>query len=225
MRSFGLLNNLWSLVLCAAFSTYNMFILRNAFAAIPESLLESAVYPDLGDQQVCAAGAGLEPEKSLHISIGTAGLIGGLTAHDAAGAYENRLWITPGFFLRTISGLPRGRHLAGLVHLVQSFAAQFGEALPESRIWDFLSSCMPCAEVGASDAWQRLNLSAGEGGAALYADMAAAYANAASGLKLPVEHLAFSGGAAAKNPALRSAICRAFRCDASETDNAAMLDA
>lgn len=32
----------------------------------------------------------------------------------------------------------------------------------------------------------------------------------------------FSGGAAAKNPALRSAICRAFRCDASETDNDAM---
>ena len=42
MRSFGLLNNLWSLILCAAFSTYNTFILRNAFAAIPESLLESA---------------------------------------------------------------------------------------------------------------------------------------------------------------------------------------
>lgn len=42
MRSFGLLNNLWSLVLCAAFSTYNTFILRNAFAAIPESLMEAA---------------------------------------------------------------------------------------------------------------------------------------------------------------------------------------
>jgi len=42
MRSFGLLNNLWSLVLCAAFSTYNTLILRNAFAAIPESLIESA---------------------------------------------------------------------------------------------------------------------------------------------------------------------------------------
>lgn len=42
MRSFGLLNNLWSLVLCAAFSTYNCFILRNFFASIPESLMESA---------------------------------------------------------------------------------------------------------------------------------------------------------------------------------------
>lgn len=42
MRSFGLLNNLWSLVLCAAFSTYNTFILRNGFASIPESLIESA---------------------------------------------------------------------------------------------------------------------------------------------------------------------------------------
>lgn len=42
MRSFGLLNNLWSLILCAAFSTYNTFILRNAFTAIPESLMEAA---------------------------------------------------------------------------------------------------------------------------------------------------------------------------------------
>lgn len=42
MRSFGLLNNLWSLVLCAAFSTYNCFILRNFFSSIPESLMESA---------------------------------------------------------------------------------------------------------------------------------------------------------------------------------------
>lgn len=42
MRSFGLLNNLWSLILCAAFSTYNCFILRNFFASIPESLMESA---------------------------------------------------------------------------------------------------------------------------------------------------------------------------------------
>lgn len=42
MRSFGLLNNLWSLVLCAAFSTYNCFILRNFFASIPESLMEAA---------------------------------------------------------------------------------------------------------------------------------------------------------------------------------------
>ena len=181
-----------------------------------------AVYPDLGDQQVCAAGADLEPEKSLHISIGTAGLIGGLTAHDAVGAYESRPWIMPGLFLRTISGLPGGRHLAGLVHLIQSFAAQFGEALPESCIWGFLSSCTPCAEAGAFDAWQRLSLSADKWVAALYADMAAAYANAASGLKLSVQHLAFSGGAAAKNPALRSAICRAFHCDASKTDNDAM---
>ncbi len=42
MRSFGLLNSLWSLVLCAAFSTYNCFILRNFFASIPDSLMEAA---------------------------------------------------------------------------------------------------------------------------------------------------------------------------------------
>lgn len=181
-----------------------------------------AVYPDIGDQQVCAAGAGLEPERSLHISIGTAGLIGGLTAHDAAGTYENRPWITPGLFLRTISGLPGGRYLAGLTRLIQSFAARFDATLPEKQIWDFLSSCMPCAELNAPDPWQRLELSADKWVASLYADMAAAYTNAASKLQLPIRHLEFSGGAAAKNPALRSAIACAFQCDASETDNDAM---
>lgn len=181
-----------------------------------------SVYPDLGDQQVCAAGASLVPEKSLHISIGTAGLIGGLTASVAAGPYETRPWITPGLYLRTVSGLPGGRHLAGLVGLIQSFASQFGQTLPEQQVWDFLTACAPCGEAPGRDPWQRLSLSAEAWVAALYADLASAYAGAAARLSLPIDRLAFSGGAAAKNPALRSAIGRAFRCDAPDTDHDAL---
>lgn len=42
MRDLGLLNSRWALLLCGAISTYNMLILRTAFASIPASLEESA---------------------------------------------------------------------------------------------------------------------------------------------------------------------------------------
>ena len=42
VRSLGLLNNLWALILPCALSTYNMIIMRNFFQGVPESLCESA---------------------------------------------------------------------------------------------------------------------------------------------------------------------------------------
>lgn len=42
VKSLGLINSLWSLILPAALSTYNMIIMKTAFQNIPESLLESA---------------------------------------------------------------------------------------------------------------------------------------------------------------------------------------
>ena len=42
IQSLGLLDSLWSLILPGAISTYNMIIMRTAFAALPDSLVESA---------------------------------------------------------------------------------------------------------------------------------------------------------------------------------------
>lgn len=42
VKSFGLENSLWSLILPGAVATFNLIVLRTAFASVPESLIESA---------------------------------------------------------------------------------------------------------------------------------------------------------------------------------------
>ena len=42
IRSLGLLDTYWALIIPGAISTYNMLILRSAFAAVPDSLIEAA---------------------------------------------------------------------------------------------------------------------------------------------------------------------------------------
>lgn len=52
IRNLGLLNSLWSLILPMSLSTYNMIVLRTAFAALPESLYESAKIEGAGHFQI-----------------------------------------------------------------------------------------------------------------------------------------------------------------------------
>lgn len=42
VRQYGLMDSMWSLILPGAISTYNMIIIRTAFQALPDSLIESA---------------------------------------------------------------------------------------------------------------------------------------------------------------------------------------
>lgn len=42
VKGFGLENSLWSLILPGAITTFNLIVLRTAFASVPESLIESA---------------------------------------------------------------------------------------------------------------------------------------------------------------------------------------
>ncbi len=42
VRSLGLLDNIWALIIPGAMSTYNMILLRNFFESIPEALFEAA---------------------------------------------------------------------------------------------------------------------------------------------------------------------------------------
>ncbi len=142
------------------------------------------VMPDVGDHQVCALGAALPEETGLHVNIGTAGLVGMVTRRWQPGPYELRPWLAPGVYLQSVSGLPGGLALA----------ARHAEIMAETGLMD--------AEV-----WRRMTDTCGlNPAAALYAQMAAAYRNAAAGMNLAVEQVGFSGGAALKNGALRAAI-------------------
>lgn len=42
VKQYGLMDSMWSLILPGAISTYNMIIIRTAFQALPDSLIESA---------------------------------------------------------------------------------------------------------------------------------------------------------------------------------------
>src|SRR5699024_3478295 len=82
-----------------------------------------AVYPDLGDQQACALGAQPGEEDALCVAMGTTGLMGILTRQWGQGEYENRPWLSPGVYLRTVSALPGGRDMEAVKRFVQSMAA------------------------------------------------------------------------------------------------------
>lgn len=176
------------------------------------------VYPDLGDQQVCALGANLQERRDLHISLGTAGLIGSLCAEWSAGPFEQRPYLTRGIYLRTISGLPGGRHVAAFERMLRQTAETLTDvAVPDETVWAFLS------HVDAEGMPDRPFFEAVQGtpdllAADFYAYMAQTVKLAADQLGVGVRRIAFSGGCAGKNPPLRAAFKRAFSCEADETD-------
>jgi putative aldouronate transport system permease protein len=49
VRSLGMINSYWSLIIPTAVSTYNLILLRNFFRSIPESLMESARLDGAGE--------------------------------------------------------------------------------------------------------------------------------------------------------------------------------
>ena len=52
VQQYGLMDTIWALILPGAISTYNMIIIRTAFASIPESLIESAQLDGANDVRV-----------------------------------------------------------------------------------------------------------------------------------------------------------------------------
>ena len=142
-----------------------------------------SLYPDVGDQQVCAWGANLKKEHGLHVNIGTAGLLGVVCKGVAQGNFECRPWLEDGYFLRTVSGLPGGRMVAA------HHAALPGDPAENWRMM-----------TNAPDAPTQ----------ALYDTMARAYQDAAKRMGAPVRQLGYSGGCVLKNPALRQTIEKAF---------------
>ncbi|GHU77712.1 hypothetical protein AGMMS49992_26460 [Clostridia bacterium] len=167
------------------------------------------IYPDLGDQQVCALGAALTPESDACVAIGTAGLIGILTAAWADGAFENRPWIIPGLYLRTVSGLPGGRHIRilhdFLVDITQMLAKT---SVSEEAVWEFLNTPHPeYVTADNGDAWWELLEGGGTGFAqALYHKYASRYRTAMENMQLSIKQVVFTGGCAEKNVAFRACV-------------------
>lgn len=134
------------------------------------------VYPDMGDQQVCAYGAGLKIERSLHVNVGTAGLLGALCREFQVAQCESRPWLEKGCYLRTVSGLSGGRHIQALREQYQ------GED---------------------DDVWRMLTHAPDARACAAYQAMAEQYRDAAERMGFPIRELCYSGGCVLKNPALR----------------------
>lgn len=172
---------------------------------------DALVYADLGDQQVCAAGAGLKPEQTLHISLGTAGLIGMLTRQWESGPYENRPYVLPGVYLRTVSGLPGGRHMEGLATLLQEVTRSLtGCHVSRQAVWDLLTQHTQPGAAG--NLWDILSQPASSMLGAYYAAFAKAYVDGVQKLCFSPREIAFSGGAASQNPSLRKALSAALGC-------------
>lgn len=179
-----------------------------------------SVFPDVGDHQVCVLSAGLSRETDLNVNIGTAGLIGALTASFASGSYESRPWIEPGLYLRSVSGLPGGRQVAVLHGFYEGIVRRLvPEADAAQRAWDMMTGARAEPSLRVSPDFfsgkGRIEgigpeFHADELTESLYAAIAGDYARAAAGLNLPLGALRFTGGCAEKNPALRRAICGAL---------------
>lgn len=159
------------------------------------------VFPDLGDQQVCAAGAVLTLDHCLHVSVGTAGLIGVLTEEWGAGPFENRPWLTPGRYLRTVSGLPGGRNVA---MFKDAIAASLPIALSEDEIWRLMTT------LDASGLPEQMMGGLVDRIEAFYLEMAKSYRQSAERMERRITRLSFSGGCVAKNPELRRKLADAF---------------
>lgn len=167
------------------------------------------VYPDLGDQQVCAAGAELETDTCLHVSVGTAGLIGILTSEWGHGPFENRPWIQSGCYLRTVSGLPGGRNVAALK---DEAAAALSPDIMEDDVWQMMTTLRADHLPAQANEWPARIES-------FYQDMGVRYRQASDGMERSITRLSFSGGCAAKNPELRRKLTEAFDSAASSSQD------
>lgn len=137
------------------------------------------VYPDIGDQQVCAYGADLQLEHSLHVNVGTAGLLGGLCKGFKVDRCESRPWLGKGCYLRTVSGLLGGRHIQALRETYNG---------SDDEVWAMLTRTPDMKASG------------------IYREVADSYREAAERMDFPVGELCYTGGCVLKNPALRDAI-------------------
>lgn len=168
------------------------------------------VYPALGDHQACLLGSGAKPMEDINVNIGTGGVLGQIIPQFDPSATECRPFLH-GQFIRTVTSLPGGRHLDQLADALAAI-------MPRGAIWPFLVNPIhgqePHALVPWKDALQRLQapitpFDAPEIVRQFYAAFARVYASAIEDHFPDAQAIAFSGGAAERNPALRAHLERA----------------
>lgn len=176
------------------------------------------VYPDIGDHQACVLGSSAAPDTHLCANIGTAGLLSLITGDTVPGGYEVRPYFD-GLFLRSVSGLPGGRHLDLIVRFLQGFLAYIGRE-DDPAVWKAMAECpdVPGPKVDLTGCFD------GTGGSiadivppltfegfisGIYRGIAGRYADAAQQIGGLPGRIAYVGGCALKNPALRSHISTA----------------
>ncbi len=176
-----------------------------------------ALYPDVGDQQVCVMGSLARPLQDVNVNVGTGGMVGRIVdGFQRCGECRPLLF---GRYVRTQTGLPAGRHAQALVDAIVGGARLCGGAADESAVWARIAGLAPtssplCAAFGPGDALMlqgafHPGLSVQDVVNAFYQGMAERYAQAVTGMHPGARRLAFSGGAVERNPALRGHIERA----------------
>ena len=99
------------------------------------------VYPDVGDQQVCILGGGLDC-GSLNINIGTATQMSSVCADWEPGFYDSIYELRPYFggrFLRTVTKLPGGRSLQVIADFFADAVRTFaGVSMTPPQVWDII---------------------------------------------------------------------------------------
>jgi sugar (pentulose or hexulose) kinase len=184
-----------------------------------------AVYPAVGDQQAALLGAELNLEElSLNISTGSQASL--LTPTLQSGDYQTRPYFG-GRFLNTITHLPAGRSLNGLVDLLSELALAEGLKLREP--WSTISTAVERTDSSDLDVnlaffagtlgdrghirnIQLRNLTVGKLFRAAFRHMADNYAQCAERLSPDKKwrSVVLSGGLPQKLPSLRQMIAERF---------------
>lgn len=147
------------------------------------------LYPDFGDQQACVLGALVRTGPDLNVNIGTAGLISCITRLFERGLYETRPYFE-NRYLKTISGLSGGRRIDALATRIAKVTG-----CEKSEVWPIMTGATD------NDRWRQEILD-------VYADIGREYRQAGMRIGDSFARIAFSGGCAGRNPALRAAILR-----------------
>lgn len=94
IKSFGLMDTLWALIIPGAVSTYNLLIMRSAFAALPESLYEAAYLDGASHLRILS---------QIYIPLSSA-TIAVLALYYAVGHWNS--WFNASLYISTTSKYP-----------------------------------------------------------------------------------------------------------------------
>ena len=194
-----------------------------------------ACFPAMGDHQAALTGVGLR-SRELSINVSTGSQVSLLTSEPRLGLYQTRPF-GDGRFLNTITHLPAGRALNGLLELLGELARHEGYALRDP--WTIIEREVtrvrgrgdsgafgvplemqlsffagPLGDEGRVDHIRLENLTVGDWFHAAFQRMAANYATCAARLgdAGDYDRVALSGGLVQRLPSLRTIISERFSC-------------